>query len=123
MEPFSHRRSKRIETITLLALLALLAVDYFSWVPVQKAFRRTHNTLGQSFLHQPTADLFLWAAFALIIYFGTRMWTVFAPHVFQLSAERSIVWRDRLQILRLTATILLLLLTLITIYRASYNLS
>lgn len=109
--------TKRLETLALLALLAQLALVFYFWEAVQKAHERTHNTLGQTGAHVATADLFLYTVFILIFYFGSRMWSALAPHVFELQPERAAVWRGRLLWVRLATTFLFLGLTLFTIFR------
>ncbi|MFN0102293.1 MAG: hypothetical protein ACKV2U_09400 [Bryobacteraceae bacterium] len=110
--------SRRIETITIVALIVLIALVVRGWEPVRKAHLLTHNTLGRTDIHVPTADLFLWTAFALIFYFGTRIWAILAPHVFELSPESASAWRSRLQIVRLLSTFILLGLCIHTISSA-----
>ncbi|MBI2688685.1 MAG: hypothetical protein HYX27_20470 [Acidobacteria bacterium] len=107
--------SRRLETAALLALGLLLAAVIYYWEIVQREHARNNNTLGQANIHVPTADLFLWTAFALGIYFGTRFWAAIAPRVFELSAARAEAWRSRLQWVRLLATLVFLGLTLQTI--------
>lgn len=115
--------SRPAERIAFLSLITIIALVIRGWEPVRKVHLQTHNTLGSTNVHVPTSDLFLWAACALIFYFGTKMWAGFAPHVFALSPERATVWRDRLRWVRLGTTLLFLALTLITLYRYGYNFS
>jgi hypothetical protein len=112
---------RRIDSIALLALIAIIGLVIRGWEPVRKAHVLTHNPLASTNIHVPTADLFLWTVCALTFYFGTKMWAGFAPHVFQLSPERAVIWRDRLRWTRLGSTLLFLALTLITLYRYGYN--
>jgi len=70
-----------VEKLTILALVTTVAMSFYYWDFVHKAFTRTHNTLGETNVHVPTADLFLWFVFPLIPYFGPRFWPpVGAPH-------------------------------------------
>ena len=113
--------ARRVDNIILITLAAQIALVIRGWEPVRKAHLLTHNTLGSTNIHVPTADLFLWTASALILFFGTKMWAALAPHVFALSPERAAIWRGRLRWIRLSTTILFLVLTVITLYRSGYN--
>mgnify|MGYP003341059372 len=108
--------SRILERITFAALVCTVILTLYYWDFVQKAFQKTHNTLGSTHLQVPTADLFLWCVFALALYFGTRFWAVVGPKVFELSPETAAVWSVRLQITRIITTFTLLGLTLHTIY-------
>ena len=110
---------RRRERIIFVALVATVGLAIYYWDDVHNAHHRMHNTLGSVNTHVPTADLFLWVSSALIFYFGTRMWTVFAPHVFNLAPDRAAVWRVRLQWTRFVTTFLFLACTLFTIFGAS----
>ena len=81
--------ARRVDNIILIALATQIALVIRGWEPVRKAHLLTHNTLGSTNIHVPTADLFLWTACAVIFFFGTKMWAALAPHVFALSPERA----------------------------------
>jgi predicted permease len=108
--------SRPLERLTFAALVCIVALSVYYWDFVQKEFKKTHNTLGHANIHVPTADLFLWCVFALILYFGTRFWAVVGPKVFEPSAENAAAWSKRLQLARVITTFTLLALTLNTIY-------
>ena len=108
--------SKRIERLTLFALIVTVVSAFYYWDFVHKSFQKTHNTLGQMHVHAPTADLFLWSAVAFILYFGTRFWSNIGPHVFALSPERTTVWQTRLRAIRVLSTFIFLGLTFYTIH-------
>jgi hypothetical protein len=108
--------SRLLERLTFLALLCTVVLSGYYWDFVRREFQKTHNTLGNANIHVPTADLFLWCAFSLILYFGTRFWAVVGPKVFELSEESATAWSIRLQIARSATTFALLALTLRTIY-------
>lgn len=107
--------SRRVEKLTILALIATVVLSFYYWDYVHKAFTRTHNTLGETNVHVPTADLFLWCIFALILYFGTRFWATVSPTIFRLSPETSARLALRLQVVRVISTFTLLGLTVHTI--------
>ena len=111
----SHRR---LERLTFIALAAIVGLSFYYWEEVERAHSRTHNLLGTVNNHVPTADLFLWTAAALILYFGTRMWSALAPHVFALSEESAARWRTRLLWARAATTVTFLGLTTFTIFGA-----
>jgi hypothetical protein len=119
----ARSQSRRIEVVTFLALIVMIALAIRGWEPIRKAHMLTYNTLGSTNVHVPTADLFLWIGCALIFFFGTKMWAVFAPHVFELSPSRADIWRERLRWTRLWTTVIFLVLTIITLYRYGYNFS
>lgn len=102
------KTNRFLERLTFLALVTLLASSFYYWDFVHQAFRRTHNTLGETNLQVPTSDLFLWSAVAVILYFGTRIWSYLAPKVFLLSPESAAAWRRRLQLARVASTFTLL---------------
>ena len=108
--------SGRVEKLTILALVATVALSFYYWDFVHKAFTRTHNTLGQTNLHVPTADLFLWCVFALFLYFGTRFWANVGPKIFLLSPETTARLGFRLQVVRVVSTFVFLGLTVNTIH-------
>ena len=107
--------SRLLEKLTILALIATVALSLYYWDFVQKDFARTHNTLGRTNLHVPTADLFLWCVFGLVLYFGTRFWATAGPRIFLLSPEASARLAFRLQVLRVVSTFVFLALTIDTI--------
>lgn len=113
--------ARRVDNIVLLGLVTQIALVIRGWEPVRKAHALTHNTLASTNTHVPTADLFLWTACGLIFFFGTKMWAALAPHVFELSPERAVIWRGRLRWTRISTTVLFLILTLITLHRSGYN--
>jgi hypothetical protein len=111
-----NKTARRLEAVTLFALLLLLFFTFYFWDMVQKAHRITYNTLGNANVHVPTADLFLWAAVAVLLYFGARIWSALAPHVFQLSTEKATIWHRRLLAFRIVSTFLFLGLTVRTVH-------
>jgi len=115
--------ARRLDRAAFIALLVLIYLVIRGWEPIRKAHLMTHNILASTNIHVPTSDLFLWTVCALIFYYGTKMWAVFAPHVFQLSAERAEIWRQRLRLVRLGTTLFFLGLTIFTLYRYGYNFS
>ena len=108
--------SPRLEFVAIFALVVTLAATIYYWPYVDQAFRRGNNLLGQTNVHVPTSDLFLWAVFALAAFFGTRFWAYVGPRVFELSPDRSHLLRSRLQLLRVAANGIFLFLTLRTIH-------
>jgi hypothetical protein len=115
--------TRRLDRTAFIALVLLIYLAIRGWDPIRKAYLMKHNVLAATNIHLPTADLFLWTCCALIFYYGTKMWAVFAPHVFQLTEERADIWRHRLRLVRLGTTLLFLALTLFTLYRYGYNFS
>jgi len=108
--------SRYFEKLILLTLILLFAFTFYFWGMVESAHKKQHNTLGIANIHVPTADLFLWAAFALIVYSLTRIWGAIAGRVFELPEDRAAVWHFRLQTVRAMATLVLFGLTLRTIH-------
>lgn len=108
--------SRRLERLTLAALFAIPILSLYYWDFVHKAFQKTHNTLGQTNVHVPTADLFLWSVFALGIYFGCRFWANVGPKIFAMPAGRVRQLTVGLQAVRVVSTFALLGLTLNTIH-------
>lgn len=113
--------SRPSERLAFLALFLTIAFGIQGSEPVRKAYMLTHNTLGSTEGRMPTADLFMWTAFALIVYFGTKMWDKLAAPVFALPPERAALWQDRLRWTRLVAMLLCLGFTVATICRYGYN--
>lgn len=111
-------QTRRLERITFLALVTLLGLVIYFWDPVQRSYQRQHNTLGQARTHLPTADLFMYTVFALILYFGSKLWGWLAPHVFALPESSAAQWRQRLLWFRFVTTVTLLCLTALIISRA-----
>jgi len=109
-------KSRYVEKLTILALVATVAMSFYYWDFVHKAFTRTHNTLGETNVHVPTADLFLWCVFALILYFGTRFWATVSPTIFRLTPESAARLAFRLQVARVLSTFTLFGLTVRTIH-------
>lgn len=110
---------RRLEAVTLAALGCLLGLVVYFWNPILQAHQLRHNRLAQAGVHTPTADLFLYAIFALVLYVGSRMWGWIAPHVFALGTVTAERWRQRLLWLRFVSTMLFLGLTILTISRAA----
>lgn len=102
--PPKTRLAKLVEALTLLALLAQFALDFYFWEDVEQAHKRTFNTLGTMHVHNPTSDLFLWAAVAFILYCLARAWGAMTGTIFQLPEERGVAWRTRLLAVRLVTT-------------------
>lgn len=105
-----------IEKLTAVALVVILGASFHYWDFVHKAYQKGHNVLAETDLRIPTSDLFLWSAVALIVYFGTRLWTFLAPPVFELSAASAEAWRGRLRVVRVVSTFVMLGLTIRTIH-------
>jgi hypothetical protein len=110
-------RSPIIEKLTALALVLILGATFHYWDFVHQAYRKNHNMLAETDLRIPTSDLFLYSVVALIVYFGTRLWTFLAPPVFELTAAQGEIWRRRLRVVRVVSTFVLLGLTIRTVYK------
>jgi hypothetical protein len=108
--------ARRIEWLTILALLTTVAAAIYYWPFVDRAFRRNNNLLGQTNVHVPTADLFLYCVFALILYFGARFWGFVSPKIFDISEATAGKIAFRLRVFRVLSTFTLLALTLRSIH-------
>jgi hypothetical protein len=108
--------ARRIEWLTILALLTTVAAAIYYWPFVDRAFRRNNNLLGQTNVHVPTADLFLYCVFALILYFGARFWGFVSPKIFDISEATASKIAFRLRVFRVVSTFTLLALTLRSIH-------
>ncbi|MBL8236238.1 MAG: hypothetical protein JNM66_02380 [Bryobacterales bacterium] len=104
--------ARRVERLTLLALFSTFAAAIYYWPYVDRAFRRNNNLLGQTNVHVPTADLFLYCVFALILYCGARFWAFVSPKIFDISEATAAKIAFRLQVFRVLSTFTLLALTL-----------
>ena len=116
-----RNKSRLLDRAALLALIALVYFVARGWEHVRREHEKTFNILAATDVHYPTADLFLWAFSAVVLFLGTKMWAHLAPHVFQLSEDRAEVWRNRLRLARLTTTLVFLGLALSMLYRYGYN--
>lgn len=108
--------SRRIERLTLFALFLTVAAAIYYWPFVDQAFRRNNNLLGRTNVHVPTADLFLYSVFALILYCGARFWAFVSPKIFDISEATNAKIALRLQVFRVLSTFVLLALTVRNIH-------
>lgn len=93
-----------LEALTLIALLALFFLDFYFWDLVEQAHKSTFNTLGTMHVHNPTSDLFLWAAVGFILYCLARAWGAMTGTIFELPPEKGAAWRTRLLLVRVLST-------------------